>query len=256
MNDRFINSLAPSINMATQIMNGNNNLESTTAVKNMDRRVLASGDEQDRTNVAQFCACCLDECPNWDVTQLSCSHFWCRDCAQRLFQASLDSPDDPALFPPRCCDPVPLSACRFFLAPATIKAFTQRTEALAALRGEEEKSTPPQERVYCHRPACSAFVPHSRYRSDPADGEETVAPCPRPGCGASTCVRCKKEAHGALDCPEDPAFKQLLEVANERGWKQCPKCRRMVEKDSGCNRMSKSYPPLLSLSQAMVMFRV
>lgn len=92
-----------------------------------------------------------------------------------------------------------------------------------------EMDTP--NRTYCHKPDCSLFIP-----SQDTKGDE-VAACPR--CRSKTCVLCKGAAHDGMDCPEDEGGRQLLELAEQQGWKQCSTCHRVVELRTGCNHISK-----------------
>ncbi|PHH91063.1 hypothetical protein CDD83_1808 [Cordyceps sp. RAO-2017] len=85
------------------------------------------------------------------------------------------------------------------------------------------------DRVYCHRPDCSTFVP-------PEFVQAGVATCPN--CNAATCVACKDTEHGADNCPQDGALQEVLRVARESGWQQCKSCNRLVELTVGCYHMT------------------
>ncbi|KAL6407476.1 ibr finger domain containing protein [Ilyonectria robusta] len=67
-----------------------------------------------------------------------------------------------------------------------------------------------------------------------------------PNCKATTCVTCKAAAHQVEDCPSDETTQQLLELAQQQGWRQCYSCHRLVELNLGCNHISKSAPPSFS----------
>ena len=67
-----------------------------------------------------------------------------------------------------------------------------------------------------------------------------VLPCQ---CGMQLCVECRTQKHPGLTCREKIAVTTgsneiVLEVARDKGWKQCPKCHMMIELVSGCNHMS------------------
>jgi hypothetical protein len=173
--------------------------------------------------VRRTCTACTDQHP---VTNLirspSCGHEYCRDCLTSLFTASFT---DETLFPPKCCQqPIPVEECRRFLTPGLIAQFNAK---------KIEFDTP--NRTYCHRQACSAFVPSQFIFGH-------VARCSRVGCSARTCTVCKGAAHTSSDCPQDPATQDLLLLAAAEGWQRCRSCRRFVELDTGCNHISESQP--------------
>lgn len=57
-----------------------------------------------------------------------------------------------------------------------------------------------------------------------------------------TCDRCQSAAHAAEGCREgqgeDEGERMLRDLAARMGWSECPACGQMVERVSGCNRMS------------------
>ncbi|KAK5995984.1 hypothetical protein PT974_04404 [Cladobotryum mycophilum] len=88
-----------------------------------------------------------------------------------------------------------------------------------------------KKRTYCHQPTCSAFVA-------PEFIDENVATCPK--CNGRTCVACGGAAH-ADDCPVDTSMQQLLQTADENGWKRCKSCDRMVEQGASAEPNSATY---------------
>lgn len=169
--------------------------------------------------LTRICLACGDDYKFFDVaTCPSCPHEYCRTCLESLFKASLT---DETLFPPRCCgQPIPLEVCRIFLPSTVIGQF---------LAKRVEFETP--NRTYCHRPACSAFVPPPFITGE-------IATCVQ--CEAQTCTMCKKVAHHGGDCPDDEALQDLLRLATEAGWQRCYRCNRVVELRQGCHHISKS----------------
>lgn len=163
------------------------------------------------------CNSCLTRHPSSTVAECPCEHKYCTECLQSLFSAALT---DESLFPPRCCgQPIPIDTTRPFLTPKLVGEF--RAKSL-------ELSDP--NRTYCHRPACSTFVPKAFVEND-------IATCPK--CRHKTCITCKSASHKGEDCGQDLATQSLLHVAAENGWQRCFACRRVVELEHGCNHMSK-----------------
>ena len=185
----------------------------------------AAGRKSPKMVEKRLCFACRDQFDFFDLATFPCKHEYCRECLQSLFKASFT---DEGLFPPRCCDkkkfpPISLDNCRLFLTSEIVGEF---------LAKKLEFGTP--NRTYCHRPACSTFVPPQFIRGD-------VATCPK--CSATTCTTCKGASHVGRDCPHDPAVQEVLRIATEEGWQRCSQCQRMVELEQGCNHMSEHLSP-------------
>ncbi|OAA64405.1 Zinc finger, C6HC-type [Niveomyces insectorum RCEF 264] len=173
-----------------------------------------------------------------------CKHDYCAACIFGLFDAATK---DETLFPPRCCrQTIPLGddddedgtgdgntdcgrLVRAALPPATIATF--RAKAL-------EFST--ANRIYCHDPTCSTFIPPSTPAVD-VDAVDTAntadaVVCPR--CNKATCTLCKTAAHADFPCPDNESDKQMLALAAEQGWRRCNACQHIVELNTGCNHIT------------------
>jgi hypothetical protein len=117
--------------------------------------------------------------------------------------------------PFQCCNtPVPISLAEGLLPPSFISQYQ-----LLVL----EKST--KKPRYCY--SCSTFLA-------PEDISGTVGFCP--DCWQRTCTLCGKMEHAGV-CQEDTEGQALLALAGIKGWKSCPGCQRLVEKDIGCLHM-------------------
>jgi len=91
-----------------------------------------------------------------------------------------------------------------------------------------------QELKYCMTPDCKQIYRRRTYKS--------AFRCP--ACFLTICPSCGDEAHTGMTCEEqriygDPAEQERLneELAALRGYKRCPSCRTMIEKNEGCNHM-------------------
>jgi hypothetical protein len=165
------------------------------------------------------CVACGDTKDFFDVARVLCNHEYCRECLASLFQASMK---DESLFPPRCDgQAIPLNQVRFFLPVDLAKEFEERFVELSA-----------KNRVYCHDPQCSTFIPWPA-SVERMEGEWLTCPT----CEKTTCAICKAAAHTG-DCPDDTALQQLLETAGNEQWQRCYQCHRFVELEQGCNHMT------------------
>ncbi|KAK5130046.1 hypothetical protein LTR08_002520 [Meristemomyces frigidus] len=165
------------------------------------------------------CVACGEDKDFLDVARIPCKdkHEYCRECLAQLFELSLT---DESLFPPRCDnEPIPLALVRIFLPAELAKRFETMYTELST-----------KNRVYCHDPKCSAFIPTR------AIGEETdIGTCPR--CDKTTCAICKAPSHTG-DCPEDTELQQLVSTANTEQWQRCLDCKRFVQLETGCNHIT------------------
>ncbi|KAI0112779.1 hypothetical protein F4776DRAFT_340579 [Hypoxylon sp. NC0597] len=160
----------------------------------------------------QACACCTEMKYVGDLVTLPCGHRYCHRCIRQLF---MNAVMHEALFPPRCCQlQIHLEAYLHFLGEDLVRLY--RAKAV-------EFATP--QRVYCHRPECSVFIP-------PANYTDNIGLCHT--CQNWTCTICKGRAHTGDDCPRDEGLQRLLEVARENGWRRCPGCQTMIERRGGC----------------------
>lgn len=162
------------------------------------------------------CVVCQDEFPKDSVLRCRCEHEYCRSCLTQLVDASLH---DESLFPPRCClAPVPIGDKPEFLAAQLVRELEAK---------QEEYSTP--NRTYCHRQYCSKFIPARAIRG-------TVGTCIR--CEMQTCINCNSAMHDN-GCSENLAEQEVLRVAEDNEWKRCGWCQAVVEREDGCNHISK-----------------
>lgn len=172
-----------------------------------------------RPTLKRACAACDDHVPLHELAICPCSHEYCPDCIERVV---MNSVTDEAFWPPRCCRQriqAEEPHIRIFLSEQVMRQYSAK---------KLEMDTP--DRTYCHGPACARFIPPQAIR----DG---VGTCP--ACEATTCALCGAAAHLGVDCHDDEAGQQLLELARQEGWKQCFSCHSVVALSDGCNHMSK-----------------
>lgn len=161
----------------------------------------------------QECLACAGKFPNNELIALRCVHRYCRACMEKIFETALK---DETMFPPKCCGiDIRTKRVQTHISTRLVRMFKAR---------QPELST--RNRTYCHRARCSAFIaPHSIHNGQ--------AFCQK--CGAITCSKCRKQSHfGACLEGEDAAFFELIRSTD---WKRCPECKRMVEKNDGCDHI-------------------
>lgn len=92
----------------------------------------------------------------------------------------------------------------------------------------EERADPNP--VYCFGPTCGIFLPRRL-----ANGPDEIR-CNQ--CARVTCRHCRNVFHPGLECMADISTQQARNLAEREGWKTCPSCANMVERESGCARMT------------------
>ncbi|KAH0544767.1 hypothetical protein FGG08_001134 [Glutinoglossum americanum] len=164
--------------------------------------------------VRHECAACTDSYPVPDIVRFPCEHYYCAKCIAELFETAAK---DESRFPPKCCGtPIPFDIAKSSLTSDQILRFDQKRVEYTTTN-----------RTYCSKEGCSAFI-------DPDFIKGETATCEQ--CSQKTCTSCKCKSHEG-DCPEDAALESLVKKAAEKGWQRCFKCKRMVERVSGCNHM-------------------
>ena len=160
------------------------------------------------------CLVCGDDSSLVKHFRAPCGDSYCHECLSHLFESAMK---DDSLFPPQCCDErIPFDSVEHLFDSSFSAMFHERAIELGT-----------GHRTYCADPSCSTFIKAEDITDDKAS-------CPV--CSMVTCVTCKSTAHEG-DCPEDPAVKSLMALAETEGYQQCHRCRRMIELTFGCNHM-------------------
>ena len=176
-----------------------------------------------------ICPICTDEISH--AEQLGCGHSYCSGCLQHY----LESAPHTKTFPLACIGdegackvPISIPEIRRFLQPQVFQALIE-----VAFRSYLDQHA--QELKFCTTPDCQQI-----YRHNP--NTRKILQCP--SCFSTICSACDEEAHEGMTCQErrlhkDPAEQdRLFNVwVNEHG-KQCPECKRTIEKSEGCNHMT------------------
>ncbi|OQV01693.1 IBR domain-containing protein [Cladophialophora immunda] len=175
--------------------------------------------EADEVHPPEECYVCLEVTPYSQlIRHEECLHGWCRSCLLQQFELVLKSESH---YPVRCC--------------RTRTAVSHQHPVIVRLLGEEAiarlevkiKEYETEDRTYCYKPTCSAFIDPNTFKGD-------MATCP--SCQRDTCVRCKAEFHSGSKCEDsqDVAFANWKE---ENEASACPTCHRVILISHGCNHM-------------------
>ena len=135
------------------------------------------------------------------------------------------SVSDPAHMPPRCCstDHIPLKHVDKLFDQAFKKTWNRKFQ---------EYTT--RNRIYCPSRGCGEWIKPSHIEVDRSGRK--VGKCKR--CNTKVCCLCNNKAHKSSECPKDPATREFVEIAKQKGWQRCYNCSAMVELKEGCNHMT------------------
>jgi hypothetical protein len=181
-------------------------------------------DVKDEPEEMLNCVACTEDYPSTEVAWAEkCGHVWCRDCLYSYVELSFkgESP-----FPAYCCSEgseVPVEDNDFLPDELIDKYVTKKYQMIS------------HNPVFCHNSDCVAFLM-------PGHISDNIGKCQK--CDAKTCMTCKRAVHEGACLPSDepePMDDDLLKLAKEENWRQCPRCSRLVEVVAGtCNHISES----------------
>ena len=153
--------------------------------------------------------------------KLACSHRMCHECLRRIFTMSVT---DPAHMPPRCCtsEHIPLKHVD--------KLFDQNFKKTWNRKFQEYTT---RNRIYCPARGCGEWIKPNHIV---VEHGRKVGKCKR--CHTRVCCTCNNKMHTSRECPKDPATREFVEIAKQKGWQRCYSCSAMVELKEGCNHMT------------------
>lgn len=189
------------------------------------------------------CTICMEDT---DITKIhvveGCAHRFCFSCMKEHVKVKLLNGMLPACPQDGCTTKLTVEGSKIFLSPRLLGIMVQRVR---------EGQIPPNQKVYCPYPKCSALmslreVMHPMQASSSnytAADAATLRKCVK--CRGSFCINCKVPWHDRMTCydykrrypharPEDA---KLQNLARQRLWRQCVKCKHMIELAEGCYHM-------------------
>jgi len=168
------------------------------------------------------CGICFEDIPQRQLDALYCGHLFCRECMKSYI---LNTSKYPLKCPiPNCGTEITAEYIQYFVPGNTDLQQRFATNSILGCLGASA--------VPC--PSCGFM-----YEVD--EGRRHVRCI---SCNSAFCAQCKIVWHSGVTCEELKAtreksdeFKELLQLSSTLGWKQCPTCRTVVSKSTGCNHM-------------------
>ena len=194
------------------------------------------------------CLVCFENFNGTPNTTCGCGHHFCGDCWGGYLESAVN--DGPSCLDLRCPDTncarrVPETMVTEFLsASGADSGSTQGTnpilEKYKTFQWRSWVDDNPKV-TWCVAPGCERALVSERGAN--AGGTASNAADVTCACGASFCWQCKEQAHRPVPC--DTVNKWLIKNSAESenlSWilantKPCPKCKRPIEKSTGCMHM-------------------
>jgi hypothetical protein len=181
----------------------------------------------------ETCGICLEVSSRIHAVE-GCGHGFCLPCMRKHVRVKLLH----GLLP-GC----PSHGCRSMLSVEGSKAFLPAPALETMAQRIREAQIPPGDKLYCPYPKCSALMSLSQL----VQATNTTKAAARKqcvSCGGWLCVRCKVPWHQGMGCHEYKQLRLLLpgkeedamleKLAKRRLWRQCGRCKHMIELAGGC----------------------
>ncbi|KAL6630607.1 hypothetical protein ACP70R_028458 [Stipagrostis hirtigluma subsp. patula] len=192
----------------------------------------------------ETCAICLEDT---DISKFhaveGCAHRFCFSCMKEHVKVKLRHGMLPACPQDGCTTKLSVDGSKIFLSPQLLEIMVERIK---------EGQIPPTQKIYCPYPKCSALMSLSELTNPMQESSSkytvadaaTLRKCVK--CRGSFCIRCKVPWHDGMTCydyrrrypharPEDA---KLQNLAQQRLWRQCVRCKHMIEFAEGCYHMT------------------
>ncbi|PNP50498.1 hypothetical protein THARTR1_08880 [Trichoderma harzianum] len=179
-------------------------------------------DDQDEVEDEDRCIVCFSR----SDFSLPCGCRYCVRCHRENIRVGLRSELD---YPTGCCNrPFNEATVRLARCPALVHLFRQ----LSA-----QYSVHPGERLYCHDPGCSSFIPAWAIQPAARDEDNATPVGICLSCRKATCAACGSRTHRGLPCREEEDDEALLDMIDSQGLVSCPECGVVIALRDGCNHM-------------------
>ncbi|KDP35876.1 hypothetical protein JCGZ_10446 [Jatropha curcas] len=187
------------------------------------------------------CSICCEEKISPMMITMKCSHKFCSHCMRTYVDGKVQSSQVPI----RC----PQLGCKYFISSNECRSFLPLTSYECLEKALAEADVLHSDRIYCPYPNCSALLDPreclSARASSSSQSDNSCVDCPV--CQRFICVECAVPWHSLMSCEEfqnlpleerDAADITLHRLAQNKRWRRCQQCRRMIELTQGCYHMT------------------
>lgn len=187
--------------------------------------------EESGESSLSFCEICVERKENDQMfTTQSCNHSYCSDCISKHVSTRVEENLTVVRCPGVHCETVlELDECRPLLPEVVIHRWE---DALC------QEFINASQRFYCPFRDCSALLLN--------DGGEVIREAECPFCHRLFCAQCYVPWHPGIACEDFQRLNEyergredlmVRELAQEKKWARCPKCKYYVERTVGCPHM-------------------
>lgn len=190
------------------------------------------------------CSICCEERLSPMMMTMKCSHKFCSNCMKTYVEEKLQSSQVPIRCPQLGCKyRISTSECRFFLPVTSYEIFER------AHTNFTEANILGSDKFYCPYSNCSALLDRheclSARASSSNHSDSSCLECP--ACQKLICVDCGVPWHSSMTCEEYQNLPleeratgdvTLHRLAQNKRWRQCQQCQRMIELTHGCYHMT------------------
>ncbi|MBA0565460.1 hypothetical protein Golob_010335 [Gossypium lobatum] len=180
----------------------------------------------------QYCSICFEDKPSLMMITMKCSHRFCSHCMRTHVDGKLQS----SKVPIRC----PQSQCKYYISTAECRSFLPLASYESLERAQAEANVLHSDGIYCPYPNCSVLLDPreclSTRASSSSQSDNSCVECPV--CQRFICVECGVPWHSSMSCEmyqnlpleeRDAADITLHRLAQNKRWRRCQQCRRMIE---------------------------
>ncbi|XP_010242090.1 PREDICTED: ATP-dependent RNA helicase DEAH11, chloroplastic [Nelumbo nucifera] len=187
------------------------------------------------------CPICCEEKPSSMMIKMKCSHKFCSHCMRIYVDGKLQASQVPI----RC----PQLKCKYYISASECKSFLPVTCYESLEKALLEANILDSEKFYCPFPNCSVLLnPRECVSTRASSSSQSDSSCIEcPVCQRFICVDCGVPWHSSMSCEEyqnlpmeerDAGDITLHHLAQNKKWRRCQQCRRMIELTQGCYHMT------------------
>ncbi|GMH27740.1 hypothetical protein Nepgr_029583 [Nepenthes gracilis] len=189
----------------------------------------------------ESCSICREDWSSLMIVTLKCSHKFCSHCLRTYVDGKIQT----GQLPIRC----PQLRCKYLISSSDCKMFLPLVTYDSLERAIAEDNALSSEKTYCPYPNCSVLLDprecYSAWASSSSQSDNSCVECP--ACQRFLCVDCGVPWHTSLSCEEyqnlpleerDASDLTLHRLAQDRRWRRCQQCHRMIELTQGCFHMT------------------
>ncbi|KAM0038729.1 putative transcription factor interactor and regulator CCHC(Zn) family [Helianthus debilis subsp. tardiflorus] len=177
----------------------------------------------------QKCLICCEDKPTPMTINMKCSHKFCSCCIKDYVNEQVQSSQVPI----KC----PHSNCRYYISTPECKSFLPVASFVLLQDALLEPKLLATDKFYCPFADCSVLLDPCCDSNQP---DNNCVECPV--CRRFICVKCGVRWHSSMSCDQfqdcPPQSRAHDDPVENRKWRRCQMCERMIESTRGCYHMT------------------